>query len=147
VVDEVRPQRARWRKGKRALAVLRDFRRIADALERLASSAQQIRANAPALDRLEALELSRAQFEADIDGVLMKAESRLKAAANAESRERHLRKKNEEAEFDQFDAGRPAREEALPVGDAEDGEAEGMHVLRVGMAPTGKAYALAAKYS
>lgn len=118
------------------MAIFRDFRRIADALERLASTATQLRENAPALDRLEALELSRAQFEADVEGMLMKAESKLKAAANSEARERHLRKRNEEAQdafaLDGDQDGRPPGP-GIPIGDVEPGGEEGMLPVHLGL--------------
>jgi len=76
----------------------------------------------------------------------MKADSKLKAAANAEARERHLRKKNEEAALDPFDEAGAPGETALPLGDVEAGEEEGLHVLRMELAPNSKAYALRAKW-
>jgi len=124
------------------LGVLRDFSRVADALERLASSAAVMRHQAPALDRLEALELSRAQFEADIEGVLMKAEGKLKAASNAEARERTMQK----GRLDPFDSEGAADEEAVRYPDAPVGQEEEMHPLHMDLAPGSKAYALRAKF-
>jgi len=58
----------------------------------------------PAEDRLTALERSRAQFEADVQGLLQKADGKLKAANNSEARERTMRKSyleaQEDADFD-----------------------------------------------
>jgi len=129
------------------LAVFRNFRRIADALERLASTATEMRENAPALERLDALELSRAQFEADIEGVLMKADSKLKAAANAEARERHQRGKRDQDEFNAVDGVGEEGAPPAPFGDAEAREAERVPPMYLGVAPTRKEIALRAKFS
>jgi len=128
------------------LGVLRDFRRAADALERLAASATVIRENAPALDRLEALELSRAQFEADIEGVLLKAEGKLKAAANAEARERHQRNRREQT--DPFDEEGAEGTAPVRAGDVEGSEEDGLLGVRMDVEEplSGKAYALRAKF-
>jgi len=49
----------------------------------------------PARERLEALELSRAQWEAEMQGLVLKAEGQYRAAFNAEARERTIKKSNE----------------------------------------------------
>jgi len=133
------------------MGVLKDFRRAADALERLA-------ANLPAANRehnevsllvekIVALERSRALWEADVEGMLQKAEGKLRAAANAEARERTMKDFHED-DVDPFPPDSPEIQAQLQDEDAEVVEPEGVHVLSVDMAPeTRKAFALRMKYS
>lgn len=76
-------------------------------------------------DRVRALELQREVWEADVEGLVLKAKGQYKAAAAAESRARTLAKTTdfeEEADEDLF-----ARFlQSLP-----DGEAEGSEEIRV----------------
>jgi len=134
------------------MAVLRDFRRIADALERLAAQhgafVRALEENKASTDRLDDLELSRSRFEADIEGLFLKAEGKLKAAANAEARERTMaRKRFEESDTDPFDDDREEEQEALPEGYAEAGYPEEMHAVPVGVETNSKAHALRFKFS
>lgn len=104
----------------------------------------------PALGRLEKLELTRSMFEADMQALVLKAEGKLQAAKNAEQRERQL-KKSYERLVDEYDIDGPESEasEGRPVlvDDAQESEAEGVHAVRLGVAPLdGKAYAVAAKF-
>lgn len=95
--------------------------------------------------RLEALEISRATWEADVEALVLRAEGQKQAALNAESRSRTMKKSYEEF----FDDGAPdsaPEREAVPAGDVDAGEAEGMQPLRVGLETRGKAFALRAKY-
>jgi len=132
------------------MAVLRDFRRIADALERLAAgqtaSLQAAKEQAPAVARLDALELDRHQFEAEMEGLLLKAEGKLKAAANAEARERHQREKRD-ADFDPFPDDRDQVEAFEPGSYAENGEEEEVQPVHMGMETNSKATALRYKFS
>lgn len=99
----------------------------------------------PAEDRLMALELSRAQWEADLEGLLSKAEGRLKAANNAENRERTMRKSYEKlldplgADFEEEPA--PVRPDYAPPS-----EEEGVQPVRVDVATDYKAIALNRKF-
>ncbi len=134
------------------MKVLRDFRRIADALERLVAHQKAVllaeTKRLPSTDRLDALELSRSQFEAEMEGLLLRAEGKLKAAANAEARERTMsRKRHEEADVDPFPDDREEIEEALPGDYAAPGFEEELHPLHLGLEKNSKAYALRAKYS
>jgi len=136
------------------ISVLRDFRNLVEAVRSLATALQGLaeiqRDAGPALDRLNKMELSRHQFEAECQGILLKADGKLKAAANAEARERQLKKSYEREQLAPFD---PDSEETvaersqaiLPV-DAEAGRAERMHPVRMGLASNNKAHALKRKW-
>ena len=86
--------------------VLLGFRRLLEAIQALTDALTDIarvqRELGPALDRLEALEHSRHHFEAECEGMLLKADGKLKAATSAEQRERQLKKANEKL-ADPFD--------------------------------------------
>ena len=103
----------------------------------------------PATARLEALELGRHQWEATCEGLLQKAEGKLRAANNAEARER-ANKKSYAHLIDPLDeiglepetpAGNPDRNI-----DASQRGAEGMPALRVDVAHNNKALAQRAKF-
>jgi len=64
----------------------------------------------PAVDRLDALELGRVAWEAECEGLLLKADGKLKAANNAEARERQLKRSRDKQ--DPFD----------PNGEGTEGE-------------------------
>jgi len=132
------------------MSVLSDFRRIADALERLAATTTRgitaLEAQGPPLDRLEDLELNRVRFEAEMEGLLLKAEGKLKAASNAEARERTMRKSYED-DADPF--GEDGDEiEALdaPIY-VEGGDEEGLQPVHVGLEKNSKDYARRLKFS
>lgn len=135
------------------LKVLRDFSALVVAVQALVAvlgDLLQVHRDAgPAIDRVTALELSRHAFEAELQGVLLKADGKLKAANNAEARERQL-KKSYERDADPFAEpgtdGTEAGDPVLPIHVAA-GEAEGMSALRLGVAPDRKAAALSAKWS
>jgi len=131
------------------MSVLRDFRRIADALERLAATTSQAvsaaKENAPSTERLDALELDRHQFEAEMEGLLLKAENKLKAANNSEARERHQREKHER-DSDTFPEDSEEIQRRVPEVDAEGFEAEELQPLHLGLETNSKAHALRAKW-
>jgi len=121
-----------------------------EALSRvLAEAADREKSLGPALDRLTALETSRHQFQAEIEGLLLRAEGKLKAAANAEARERQL-KKSYEKNLDPFPDG--GNGEPSTAGDpilsydAAASEAERLQALRLDVAPSNKALAQRAKW-
>jgi len=136
------------------LRVFRDFRRLPDVLERLVhvlgELAQTQTEAGPAAERLDALELSRFHFEAECAGKLLQAEGKLKAASNAEARERQL-KRSYERQQDDVDPSAAVGEEGpvdppvLPI-DAATIEAERLHALRLDLAPNSKTHALRAKW-
>ena len=133
------------------MAVLRDFRRIADALERLAASvtaaASRQQSTTALTDRIEDLERERGLWEADVEGLLAKAEGKLKASLNAEARERTMQRKSADG-FDPFLAPGEEIEATVPAGDATNGEAEELQQMRLDLAPISrKEYALRAKFS
>jgi len=114
------------------------------AVDRLAEAQEQA---APAIKRLEALEVSRFQFEAEVSGTLLEVKGKLRAALNSEARERQL-KRSYEANVDEVDeAGDPGsgKSPILP-NDVEAGEAERVSALRLDVAPNHKAAALAHKF-
>lgn len=140
--------------------VLRDFRRLTDAILRLVEGVLQLRRSldslvqiqqeaGPTLERLEALELARHQFEAEVQGTLLEAKGKLKASLNAEARERQLKKHNERLADPLADDGEEpteAGEVLLPL-DAKIREEERLSTLRLGVAPDRKAAAVNAKWS
>lgn len=99
----------------------------------------------PADERLKDLELTRAQFEADMEGLLLKCENQLKAARATESRTRTM-KASYDNQLDPFDPGRPEEPTPVPERHAPTGEAEGLQPLHVDLAPDHKAQALARKW-
>ena len=127
--------------------------RIEDALGALNNTLDTIcqaqRAQGPATERLEALELSRHQWEALCEGLLLKAEGKLRAANNAEARERALRKTYEHLLDPLAEEGEqpetPGRN-ADRGHDAAAGEAERLHSMRLDVAPSNKTLAQRAKF-
>jgi len=139
----------------RTLAIFSEFRRlrvaaeqIADALSDLAKMQREV---GPALDRIDALELSRHHFEAECAGKLLQADGKLKAASNAEARERQL-KRSYERQIDDLDPSTTNGSEVadaagvLPL-DAEAVEDERLRAMRLVVAPSPKAAAIAAKWA
>jgi len=125
--------------------LLEGIQALTDALKDLTDVQRQL---GPSLDRLEALELSRVHFEADVEGMLLKADGKLKAANASESRERQIRKANERL-VDTFDPdGDPEPQPGRPVldVDAESREAQGLPAMRLALAPNNKTHAVNAKW-
>jgi len=98
--------------------------------------------------RLDELELSRARFEAEISGMVLKAEGKLKAANNSEARERQLKKSYESRIDPLYAEGEESEGEGDPVlvDDVARGEDERLHAMRLDVAPNHKANALRAKW-
>ena len=133
------------------MTVFRDFRRIADSLERLAASvtaAASRQQTATALtERIEDLERERSLWEAEVEGLLAKAEGKLKAAANSEARERTMQKRFAD-DADPFLAPGEEIEATVPAGDVEVGGTEEVLPLRLDVASESwKTRALMAKFS
>lgn len=135
---------------RRLLTVLEQIvealRAIVTALSQISRLQEEL---GPARGRLEALELSRAHFEAEMGALVLKADGKLKAAANAEARERQL-KKSYERLVDPLDEGgdspeTPPRDDGGDY-DAEAVEAERLQALRLVVAPNNKAHAQRAKW-
>jgi len=135
------------------MSILRDFRRVADALERLAATQAQAVRSQPAEGRLSELEElvrelehDRSRWEAEMEAVLMKAEGKLHATLNAESRTRTM-KKSYEKHLDPFDLDRDEVEAPVPAGDVPPGQEEEVYDVPVGVAPlNSKAKAVRAKW-
>jgi len=129
------------------MGVLREITRLPDAIHRLTTTLQSLaeaqRENGPAEVRLDDLERSRSLWEAEMEAGFIRAESKYKAAAAAESRTRKQVDK-----LDPFTEDREEVEAGIPPEYVEAGEAEGMLPLRVGVAPrNSKARAVRHKFS
>ena len=140
--------------------MFRVFRRFIAVLERIAESLQALvvplieinrllKEQGPATKRLEALELSRHQWEAMCEGLLQKAEGKLRAANNAEARERANKKSYEHLLDPLAEVG--DEPEAPPRDpdrddDAAFSEEKRLHSLRLDVAPNHKALAQRAKF-
>lgn len=133
--------------------IFRDFRRLVEAIfalcDRLKDLVVELREAGPARDRLEALELSRHQFEAEVQGALLEAKGKLKASLSSEARERHMRKQNERDADPFSEDGEEVAEagRAVQSDHAAAGEAERVSAVRLDVAPDNKAAAVAAKWS
>jgi len=148
--DLLAGQQFAFQGGTGPLRVFHAFSRLCAAIEGLDSSVRRLvlaqEKGPDVYERLAALELDRHQFQAEVEGVLLKAEGKLKAASNAEARERAL-KKSYERLTDPFALdGEEGSEPELPSVDVEPSQTEGMHVLRVGVEANNKAQALRAKF-
>lgn len=120
-----------WAKG-----ISRAITRAADALEALVHATQKIYIALQELGgspdgleaRIEQLERQRALWEAEIDGKLLQAENKFKAARASEERTRRLSESfgGDEDGLDELPAG--IRE--LYRGDAEAGREEGVPAVR-----------------
>jgi len=133
------------------MGVLKDFRRATDALERIATALngalRTTQASTLPMERLQELERSRSLWEADVEGLLQKAEGKLRAAANAEARERTMKDFHED-DADPFPPDSPEIEARVQDHDAENVFAEEVLPLPVGVAPESrKAFALRMKFS
>jgi len=123
-----------------------ELRGVCIALQDLTEVQRSI---APAAARLDALERERNMFEAEIQGLLLKAEGKLRAATNAEARER-ANKKSYEHLIDPLDevGVQPETAGRHPdiIDDAPPSEAERVQALRLDVAPTNKTLAQRAKF-
>jgi len=133
--------------------IFQGFRHFLEAIKALTSTLEDLadmqRELGPALDRLEALERTRHQFEAECEGMLLKADGKLKAAANAEARERQLKKATERL-ADPFpeegEAGTEPHGTYVLSDHAPAGEAAGVQPVHLALAPNSKAAAVRAKF-
>jgi len=118
------------------LEVGRDLRAAIDVL----------RATGPAIERLEELERTRAMWEAEMEALVLKADSTLKASSNAESRSRTMLRHADKL-ADPFADDSDEVEALDPPRHVENGEAEEVQVLSVGLERNSKAHALRAKWT
>ena len=128
------------------MGVLREFRALPAAIHQLSVSVQELasqqRESGPSEERLDELERSRALWEADMEAEFRRADGKYKAAAAAEQR---ARKQNEK--FDFGDDHGPEVPAGIPPEYAPPSEAEGLHEMRVDVAPpNSKMLALRMKY-
>ena len=135
-----------------SLAVFQGFRRLVEAIQALAVAVLDLvriqQELGPALDRLEQLERSRNQFEAECEGMLLKADGKLKAASSAEQRERQLKKANDKLSdpFDEDGEARPEDATFLRPDHAEGSKAERVPPVHLALASNDKAHAVKAKW-
>jgi len=103
------------------------------------------------VDRIEELELSRAKWEAELEALVLKADSTLKSANNAEARTRTMKKSYESfADEGLGDRETEIAQEVLqhiPDGNAAPRGAEPMPALHLDVAQNAKAGALRMKFS
>ena len=140
--------------------VFRPFRRLLGTTDNLAAALRELcvtlevitavqKSHGPAIERLEALELSRHQFEAMCEGLLRKAEGKWRAANNAEARER-ANKKSYEHLLDPLDEIGEEPEATAPNANRDDdaafSEAERLSAMRLDVAANPKALAQRAKF-
>ena len=132
--------------------MFRWFRRHLEALQALAEALQELalaqRGLGPAVGRLEVLERTRHQFEAECEGMLLKADGKLKAAASAEARERQLKKANDRlaGPLDLDGAEEPEHGTYILSDHAETGKAPRVPALHMALATNSKAHAVRAKF-
>jgi len=103
----------------------------------------------PATERLEALELSRHQFEAECEGLLQRAEGKLRAANNAEARERANKKSYEHLLDPLAEVGDEPEAEARRPDSGNDvptSEEERLSAMRLAVALSPKQLAQRAKF-
>lgn len=133
------------------MSIFSGFRRHLEALQALTEALQELatlqRELGPALDRLEVLERARHHFEAECEGMLLKADGKFKAATSAEQRERQLKKANDRL-ADPFGEDGEEGPEPAPVfpDHAAPGEAPGVPAVHLALAPNNKAHAVRAKF-
>jgi len=131
--------------------IFQGFRRFLEAIVAMTRALEQLatiqRDIGPALERLEVLERARVHFEADCEGMLLKADGKLKAAASAEARERQLKKANERL-ADPFPENGDEAEtaETLQRLHAATSETEGVQPVHLALATNDKAHAVRAKF-
>ena len=133
------------------MSIFSGFRRHLEALQALTEALQELvliqQDLGPALDRLEVLERSRHHFEAECEGMLLKADGKLKAATSAEARERQLKKANDRHADPFAEAGEEGTEPAAVFPNhAAAGEDPGLPAVRLALAPNNKAHAVRAKF-
>ncbi len=134
------------------LALFQGFRHFLEAIQAMTSALEELatiqRDLGPALERLEVLERARIHFEADCEGMLLKADGKLKAAAASEARERQLKKAQERLAdpFPEIVEEGSVPGEALLPNHVAAGEAEGVRPVRLALATNDKARAVRAKF-
>ena len=140
--------------------VLRPVSRLISALQGIRNALRDVtgglaalcatqKAAGPATERLDALEREHHQFEAMCEGLLLKAEGKLRSANNAEARTRADKKSYEHLIDPLYEVGvEPETAARHPDSgdDAATGDAERLSALRLDVAPNPKALAQRAKF-
>jgi len=116
---------------------------MADVLK---SVDERLAGSAPAEARLEELERSRVLWEADVEALLLKADSTLRSANNAEARARTMVRHVDDF-IDPFDGDREEVAEAVRPSDVAPSEEEALQPLHLGVAEDDRTRALIAKFS
>ena len=138
------------------MSVLSEIRALPEAIRSLSSAASRIaigvdnlielqRETGNANDRLQELEVSRARWEAEIEASMLRADSTLKSAANAEARSRTMVRHAEKL-VDPFSEEGDEVPETAPRGDDPRVEAEELLPVPVDLATNNKAEAMRAKW-
>jgi len=133
--------------------ILRDFRALTEAIQGLSEHVRQARVvlarSNPQEARLEELERARAKWEAEMEAMIIKAESIYKSANNAESRARTMAR-HDEKHADPFDAEGEEAPEGIPDRNVTPGIQEGVLPLHLDMEahdpPNPRQQALRAKF-
>ena len=136
-----------------ALAEQQVFRPLVESVEKLTGTlvavAEIQQEHGPAVDRLDALELGRIAWEAECEGLLLKADGKLKAANNAEARERQLKRsrdKRDPFEDNGDERGPVTEEERALLAQLAGGQGEAVDVAGVAVPESPKARVLRAKW-
>lgn len=142
------------------MRVFQEIRALREAAEKAAYTAGKLtgavltlvelhKLNGPSEARLEDLERTRAHWEAEMEAMVLKADSTHRSAQNAESRARTMQK-NYEKHFDPFDPDSVEDEDERGRGtravNGESGEEEGLLPLPMDLERNPKAYAVRAKW-
>lgn len=133
------------------MVVFQGFRRFLEAIVALTSALGRLaeiqKAQGPAIERLEKLELTRHHFEAECQGLLLRAEGKSKAANSSEQRERQLKKANDRyADIGDIEGLDQPATPSVRTDDVERGEAEGLRPVPLALAPNNKTHAIRAKF-
>ncbi len=118
----------------------------ASIVAELQTLAELQRAHDAPEQRITELERSHAKWEAEMEALLLRADSTFKGAANAESRARTMMRHSEKL-ADPFDDPSAPDAETVRESHAPRGEAEGVPPVRVAVALDHKAQALRYKFS
>jgi len=116
----------------------------------LADNLKVLEDGLPIRERVEALELSRATHQAEMEALVLKADSLKKVARNAEERTRTMVAKTNEADGGDSDGEAELLEAVeayrLQNGDVEAGEAEGVPAVHRAVEVGSKEAAMMAKF-
>jgi len=130
--------------------VFSTIRGLRESVDRLTAAVQEI-ADSQSVsglseERLADLERTRALWEAEIEALVLKAEGSYKSASNAEARARTM-EKHVEKQLDPFGGEGEEIPEAVPAGDVEGGEEDGVPPVYLDVAEDDKTRALRMKFS